>query len=158
MNDDLLALVKLRLEEILTFFGVNPKVKAEIQDETIDLKVEGDASSDAGGRLIGRHGETLQALQQIVTAIVKQHTTERVFVHLDIAGYKQGRTERLAEQVRAEAEKVTTSGEPQALKPMNASERRIVHMTLADMPAVYTESEGEGPNRHVIIKKNPPSS
>jgi spoIIIJ-associated protein len=149
MNDDLLALVKLRLEEILTFYGVNTSVKATFTDQTIDLKVD----SDLGGRLIGRHGETLQALQQIMIAIVKQHTDEHVYVHLDIADYKQGRDDRLSEQVRAEAAQVAASGEPHTLKPMNAAERRVVHMALADMPEVMTESEGEGLDRRVVIKK-----
>lgn len=149
MNDDLLALVKLRLEEILTFFEVNPKVKVDFADQTLNLEVEGDVD----GRLIGRRGETLHALQQIVTAIVKQNTDERVFVHLDIAGYKAGRAERLAEQVKAEAQKVAETGTPHTLKPMNAAERRIVHMALADMPEVVTESEGEGPARRVVIKR-----
>jgi spoIIIJ-associated protein len=149
MNDDLLALVKLRLEEMLTFFEINPQVAVTTDDETIELRVEG----DAGGRLIGRHGETLQALQQVMTAIVKQHATERVYVHLDVAGYLAGRTERLAAQVRADAEKVVETGEPKSLRPMNAAERRVVHMTLAEMPDVVTESEGEGPDRRVVIKK-----
>lgn len=149
MNDDLMALVKLRLEEILTFFEINPKVKLDFHDQTLELNVEGDVN----GRLIGRRGETLHALQQIVAAIVKQNTQEHIYVNLDIAGYKAGRAERLGEQVKAEAQKVLETGQPHTLKPMNAAERRIVHMALADMPEVSTDSEGEGLNRRVVIRK-----
>ncbi|HSH31167.1 MAG TPA: R3H domain-containing nucleic acid-binding protein [Candidatus Saccharimonadales bacterium] len=149
MNDDLLALAKLRLEEILTFFGVNTGVKAQFTGETIELSVDADVT----GRLIGHRGETLAALQQLLNAIVRGQTSERVFVSIDIAGYKKARANHLTDKVQLDAKKVLETGEPKYLRPMNAAERRIIHMALADMPEVVTESEGEGMGRRVVIKK-----
>ncbi|MBW3537869.1 KH domain-containing protein [Candidatus Parcubacteria bacterium] len=149
LNDDLLALAKLRLEEILTFFGVNTGVKAGFAGETIELSVE----TDVTGRLIGHRGETLAALQQLLNAMVRGQTSERVFVSIDIAGYKRSRAAHLTERVQADAKKVIETGETKYLRPMNAAERRLVHMALADLPEVFTESEGEGTGRRVVIKR-----
>ncbi len=146
--EDLAALAKLRLEEALAFFGVNVSAKVRLEESTIMLSVE----ADSGGRLIGRHGETLDALQQLINSIVRAHTTEPVYVNLDIAGYKKGRAEQLAQSAQADARKAVETGEPVRLRPMNAAERRVVHMALAEIPEVETESEGEGKERRVIIK------
>ncbi len=149
MNDDLVALAKLRLEETIAFFGLNVSVHATTRDNTIELSVD----TDTTGRLIGHRGETLGALQQLLNAIVRAHTDERIFVNIDIADYKKGRAEHLSEKVKDDARKVIETGTPKHLRPMNAAERRIVHMALADMVEVYTESEGEGRERCVVIKK-----
>ncbi len=149
MNDDLLALAKLRLEEILAFFGLNVKVAAEQNDNAIELAV----NADDTGHLIGHRGETLQALQQLMNAIVRAQTTERVFVNIDISDYKKGRAEHLTTKVQEDAQKVIETGEPKFLRPMNPAERRIVHMALAEIPEVETESEGEGHERRVVIRK-----
>ena len=149
MNDDLLALAKFRLEEMLTFFGVNVSVKVANSDDTIELSVD----TAPTGRLIGHRGETLEALQQLMNAIVRAQTSERVYVSIDVGDYKKSRAEQLALSVQTDARKVVETGEPKSLRPMNAAERRIVHMALADMPEVSTDSEGEGHDRRVVIKK-----
>lgn len=143
-----MALAKLRLEDILTFYGVNVSVKAVVNENTLELSVETDSSS----RLIGRHGETLDALQQLVNAIVRSHSAERLYVSIDIGDYKKNRAEQTTEQAQADARVVIETGEPKTLRPMNAAERRIVHMALADIPEVTTDSEGEGRERRVVIK------
>ena len=148
MKEETLALAKLRLEEILTFFEVNPSVSVASDGDTLEMKVDADKT----GRLIGHKGENLYALQQLMNAIVRAQSDERVFVNVDIADYKKERAEHLAEKVRADAQKVIETGEPRSLRPMTAAERRIVHMTLAEIPEVTTESEGEGPKRRVVIK------
>lgn len=147
--DDMMALAKLRLEEILTFFGVNAKVKAEVNEDTLELMVDAEDT----GRLIGRRGETLAALQQLINAIVRGASTEHIYVSIDIGNYKKGRAEHLTEQAKLDAQQVIESGEAKRLAPMNAAERRVVHMALADIPEVETESEGDGRNRRVIIKR-----
>jgi spoIIIJ-associated protein len=147
--DDLTALAKLRAEEIIAFFGANVSVAADQRDNAIELKVD----TDVTGRLIGHRGETLAAFQQLLNAIVRAHSTERVFVSIDVANYKQGRAEHLAEKVKEDAQKVIETGEPKFLHPMNAAERRVVHMALADISEVTTDSEGEGRDRRVVIRK-----
>jgi spoIIIJ-associated protein len=149
MNEDLLALAKLRFEELLAFFGVNVDAKVEEDGNTIRLS----ADTSDGGRLIGHRGETLSAIQHLVNMMVRTKTTERIFVNIDIAGYKQARVDHLMEQARAQAEEVRESGQEKKLRPMNAAERRIVHMALQDFPDLETESVGEDPHRRVVIKK-----
>jgi spoIIIJ-associated protein len=149
MSEDLQALAKLRLEEMLSFFGVNAAVKITEEDNAIRLNVEADTT----GRLIGHRGETLRALQHLLNVLVRARTTENVYISLDIAGYKQALADRLAAKAKQAAEEVIETGKEHYLRPMNAAERRIVHMALADISGVYTESTGEDPNRRVIIKK-----
>lgn len=149
MNDDLLALAKVRLEDILSFFEINADVKVSEEDEQIKLSVD----TDGGGRLIGRHGETLAALQHLLNALVRRQTTERVFVNLDVAGYKAAQAEKLAAKAKSLAEKAISTGQPQTMRPMTPAERRLVHMALADFSEIETESTGEDPYRRVVIKK-----
>ncbi len=146
--EDLAALAKLRLEEILAFFGLNVSARVRLEESTIHLSVD----TDSSGRLIGRHGETLDALQQLINSLVRAHTTEHVYISLDIADYKKGRAEQLTLDAQADARKAVETGQPVRLRPMNAAERRVVHMAIADMPEVETESEGDGRERRVIIK------
>lgn len=148
MNEDLLALTKLRLEEMLGFFGAGGEVKVTEIGNTILASV----STDDTGRLIGHRGETLNAFQHLLTALVRQQTSEPVYVNLDIAGYKQAQVERLAAKAKEYADKVISTGKEQHLRPMNPAERRIIHMTLQDFPEVTTESAGEGRDRRVVIK------
>jgi spoIIIJ-associated protein len=148
MTQDLSDLAKDYLESLLTYFGVNAHVTVSQNDQAIELAVD----SDTTGRLIGHRGETLAALQQLLNSMVRHKTGDNRYVSIDIANYKKARAEQLAEKVRADARRVSESGEPVRLHPMNAAERRVVHMTLAEVPEVTTESEGDGPERRVVIK------
>jgi spoIIIJ-associated protein len=148
MSEDLLALAKLRLEEMLAFFGETAAVKVTEADGVIETKVDVDST----GRLIGHHGETLAALQHLLNALVRAQTTESVYVSLDIAGYKQAQIERLAAKAKEYADRAISTGKEQYLRPMSPAERRIVHMTLATFPEITTESTGEGRDRRVIIR------
>lgn len=150
MSSDLAALGKLRLEELLTFFGVNTKVKVKEEDGRIELEVEDPNDS---GRLIGRHGETLQALQHLINMMVRNQSGEQVRVGVDISGYKKARGETLAAKAKETAAKVLESGKPVTLPPMNSGERRMVHMAVSEIEGIETESAGEPPRRYVIIKK-----
>jgi spoIIIJ-associated protein len=149
VRNDVIALAKLRLEELLTFFEVNTTVEVTDDGEQIELLVP----VDDGGRLIGRHGETLRAFQQIINTIVRGQTKEPIFISVDIAGYKKARTEAIETRAREAAERVIETGKPITLKPMLPAERRIVHNVLGEFPDIITESIGEDPNRQVVIKK-----
>ncbi len=149
MGQDVAALAKLRLEELLAFFGLNAKAKVTENDDVVELTIDADPS----GRLIGHHGETLRSLQHLVNAMVRAKTTEKVFVSVDIAGYKQSRLESAQATAKTAAEEVIVSGQPQTLPPMSAVERRAVHMVLAEIPEITTESTGQEPHRQVVIKK-----
>lgn len=101
--------------------------------------------------LIGRRGQTLEALDLLVNLIVAHRRGQRVPVVVDVERYRERRRESLQDLAYRFADRVRRAGRPAALKPMSAAERRIVHTTLAADPTVATHSEGEGAERHVVI-------
>lgn len=140
---------KKYLEDILSFFGLNTDVYATTEDnEVIELSVP---STHLNGFLIGQRGDTMRALQFVVSNALKNQGFEATRVNVDVADYKKARAERLAKQAEAWVKAVQESGEPLHLKPMNAADRRIVHKVASD-EGLATESEGEGRERHVVLK------
>ena len=111
-----------------------------------------DVDGDDSGLLIGRRGETLRALQFLVSFIASRRLGERVNLFVDVAGYQERRYETLRSLAQRVARRVASSGREVPLEPMPPNERRIVHMALADDPDVSTISEGMGDGRHVIIE------
>lgn len=125
-------------------------------DGDIDLDVENDRAVVAivGSRLqalIGPHGETLDALQELTRLAVQQKTGVRSRLMLDISGHRQNRRAELAGLARSTAERVLSDQEPARLAPMNPFERKVVHDTIAAIEGVRSESEGEEPNRRVVV-------
>ena len=145
---DLTATAKRRLEELVSFFGINAEVSVELTDEGIALDI---AASPDTPRLIGFHGETLRAIEFIMNQIIKRADGDSPRVSVDVAGYKLQRRELLEKEAREAAERVTTSGDEQELRPMNPAERRIVHMALRELPGITTESRGEDRERRIVI-------
>jgi spoIIIJ-associated protein len=103
------------------------------------------------GLLIGRRGETLRSLQFMVNLLVSRKVQKWPQVVVDVGNYRQRRQESLEGLARRMAERVRQSGRPLTLEPMGAYERRIVHLALRADPTVYTESNGEGENRKIVI-------
>ncbi len=125
-------------------------------DGDIDLDVENDRAMVAIiGKgltaLIGRNGETLDALQELTRLAVAQKTGNRSRLMLDVSGHRQARRTELAALAAETAERVRSSGEQTRLAPMNPFERKVVHDTVAAIDGVYSESEGEDPNRCVVV-------
>jgi spoIIIJ-associated protein len=110
---------------------------------------------DSMGALIGRRGETLQAFQFITQLLVNRRLGHWTRVLLDIEGYRSRRERYLKDTALRAAEKAMRYRESIELDPMIPSERRIVHLTLADHESVTTHSEGEGDNRRVIVEATP---
>lgn len=106
---------------------------------------------DELGLVIGRRGQTLDALQFLVNQAVNKDGGPRARIVLDAGGYRQRRAETLAALAERMADRAVRQGRNVALEPMNAYERRIVHMSLADDGTVHTHSEGEDPHRRIII-------
>ncbi|MEO6513565.1 MAG: R3H domain-containing nucleic acid-binding protein [Candidatus Saccharimonadales bacterium] len=146
--EEAIQYAKKYLEDTLSFFGLNVEVHATADDDVIQLSVP---SSHLNGFLIGQHGDTVRALQFIVSNALKSQGHEHTRVNVDVADYKKQRADRLTEQATDWLKKVQESGEPMELKPMNAADRRIVHK-LADEAGLVTASEGEGRDRHVVLK------
>jgi len=137
------------LAEILTRMGVD---KTEIsyipRQEGEYLEVTGPDLA----MLIGRHGNTLEALNLIFNNIINAGSrNNRRYFTIDAEGYRARRADALKELAIATMERAIREGKPQKLEPMLPSERKIVHITIAENPAVRTESEGEEPERRVVI-------
>ena len=150
MTPEVVALAQRRLEELVSFFGVNASTTATVNEE--ESRIELNIDSDTTGRLIGHHGETLRALEYILNMMMKE-AAPKVRFGVDVAGYRQARAEQIAEYAHKVASEVAETGEEVTLRPMNPAERRIVHMALADSTEVETESRGEPPHRLIVVKK-----
>ncbi len=101
--------------------------------------------------LIGRRGQALEALDLLVNLIVAHQHGRRIPVVVDIERYRERRVETLQDMARRMADRVRRTGHPLAMKPMSAAERRIIHTTLAEDGSVATHSEGEDPERRVVV-------
>lgn len=147
--DEAVLYAKKYLEDLLSFFGLNTDIYATTEDnEVIELHVP---STHMNGFLIGQHGETMRSLQFMVSNALKNNNFAVNRVNVDIAEYKKNRAERLVETAQGWLEKVKESGEPMHLKPMNAADRRTIHKLASDY-GLITESEGEGRDRHIVLK------
>jgi spoIIIJ-associated protein len=103
------------------------------------------------GVLIGRYGQTIDAVQYIVNAIVARREGERVEVTVDAAGYRERRRVMLERLALRSAERALSTGERVGLEPMTAVERKVVHVRLKEFDGVETSSEGTEPNRYVVV-------
>ena len=146
--EDAIQYAKKYLEDLLSFFGLNTDVYATTEDhEVIELNVP---STHLNGFLIGQQGDTMRALQYLVSNALRNSGFEYSRVNVDIADYKKARADQIAERTEDWIKKVQESGEPMELNPMNAADRRIVHKTANDA-GLTTESVGEGRDRHIIL-------
>lgn len=136
------------LKKILAFFG---ETESSIDEYDGD---EGELILDVNGGdlavLIGRHGRTLDALQMVLTSLMSSRIKFYYPIVVDIESYKTRRKNKLETIALSAAERACKQGRV-ALAPMNAYERRIVHMTLLGNESVTTHSEGEDPNRRVVV-------
>ncbi|MGY1708898.1 protein jag [Geodermatophilus sp. SYSU D00758] len=125
-------------------------------DGDIDLDVEGDRASVAIvggdlGDLVGSDGAVLEALQELTRLAVAQSTGVRSRLMLDVGGFRARRRSDLTSLAGETARRVATSGQPERLSPMNPFERKVVHDVIARVAGVRSESEGEEPNRRVVV-------
>jgi spoIIIJ-associated protein len=143
------------LQELLTKMGVKARVSTRPEEE---MPEEEDAppfildiTGDDLGVLIGRRGQTLQALQYITRLIVSREVQRWVSLVVDVEKYKARREKSLRQLAHRMAERVSFGGQPIALEPMSPHERRIIHLALRDHPIVTTKSIGKGEQRKVTI-------
>ena len=102
--------------------------------------------------LIGRHGQTLDAIQELSRQVVGHRLDQRIKVLVDVEDYRKRRAERIVERAQAAAEAALDSGSEQELEPMDALERKIAHDAVAEIEGVSTESRGEDPDRYVVVR------
>jgi spoIIIJ-associated protein len=147
--EESITYAKKYLEDLLSFFGLNTDVRAtNSDDEVIELNIP---STHLNGFLIGQRGETMHALQFLVSSALKNNSFEVTRVNIDVADYKHQRANRLMETAEEWVKSVKESGKEMSLRPMNAADRRTIHK-LADEHGLVTESVGEGRDRHIILK------
>jgi spoIIIJ-associated protein len=130
-------------------FDLGAQAKSVIDDEVVVVEVTGDNL----GLLVGPKGATLHAIEELVRTVVQRQTDGHgVRIHVDVAGYRAKRRAALADFTRNLAEKVLETGRAQALEPMSASDRKVVHDTAAEIDGITTISEGEDPRRRVVLR------
>jgi spoIIIJ-associated protein len=130
-------------------FDLGARAKSVIDEDVVVVEVTGDNL----GLLVGPKGATLHAIEELVRTVVQRQTDGHgVRIHVDVAGYRAKRRAALEEFTRSLAEKVLETGKPQALEPMSASDRKVVHDTAAEIDGIATESEGEDPRRRVVLR------
>lgn len=137
------------LKGILALFGETGSSIDEYDGENGELIL--DVNGGDLAVLIGRHGRTLDALQMVLTSLLSSRIKFYYPVVVDIESYKSRRRHKLEDIARSSAARAKQRGGKVSLAPMNAYERRIIHLALRDDDEVVTHSEGEEPDRHVVI-------
>ncbi|MBE6146751.1 MAG: KH domain-containing protein [Firmicutes bacterium] len=148
-KDDVIEFLKEYVKEIIQNMGLN-NVNLEVkkQPENVAITVYADNNSI----LIGKNGRTLEALTTITKQAIYKELGEYFHFTLDVSEYKIQQEKRLISLAKRVAREVASSKIPAKLDPMNSYERRIIHTALSENKKVMTESEGEHPNRCVVIK------
>ena len=146
--EDIVAYIKEFLANLTKDMGLEVTFESRIRDNQINIKMY----SDNNSILIGKNGQTLQALTTVIKQVVYNQIHSYPYLLLDVENYKEKQEkhlERLAKNIAREVAKTKNAVE---LENMNSYERRIIHNFLSENTKVYTESVGEEPNRHIVIK------
>lgn len=146
--EDVLEFAKNFLTDILTKMGLEVTFESKIRDKQIQIKMY----SDDNPILIGKDGRTLAALQTVIRSVIKTEFGSSPYISLDVENYKDRQIMYLEKTARRIAKEVRETKVAVELDNMNSYERRIVHNAASEITGVYTESVGEEPNRHVVIK------
>jgi spoIIIJ-associated protein len=138
---------------LLERMGLSAEIDWGEVDGVMYVDVFGGEESEGMGLLIGRHGQTLDALQEVVRSAVQRRTEARCRVIVDVEDYRKRRRSQLVEKARSVAARVRRTGRPERLEPMSPYERKIVHDAANTVDGIETSSEGEDPQRRVVIRR-----
>ena len=147
LPDDPVDRVEIVLDEVLEALDLDGEIVIDEEEDRIAARIEGDDL----GLLIGRRGQTIDALQMLCYRIAFRGAGERKRISVDAAGYRERRRETIERQADRAAERALETGREIELEPMSSVERKIVHDRLKDRPGLETFSEGEDPERCVIV-------
>lgn len=150
-STDKKELIKTIAKGILTLTGIKAKlgVEDDPENEAVVLDIE---AGEETGLLIGRHGETLQALQTVIGLAARQKLGEWARVIVNVGDWRQKEEDRLSSLALAAAARAKETGQPQPLYNLSAAQRRVVHLTLSSDPEIETASQGEGVERYLVVK------
>ena len=147
--EDQVELVGSFVRGVVAEFNTEATTDVRVEDDHVYVDVTGDDL----GLLIGQRGATLDALQELARTVVQRRSEEHaVRVSVDVAGFRAKRAAALEEFVRRVAAEVAETQTAQALEPMPASDRKIAHDAVNEIPGVVTTSEGVEPRRYVVIR------
>lgn len=149
LKDDLIEYVKTLLIDITSKMGLDANVEAKKRDDYLKFIL----FSDNNSILIGRNGQTLDAIQVIVRSSIQNLTGFRVNIIIDVKDYREKQQRNLERTIKNIAFNVKKTGVTSTLDPMNSYERRLVHSICSKIKGISTESIGEEPNRCITIKK-----
>ena len=135
------------LEELVNLMDLDVQVEIRSDAERIELNATGEDS----GRVIGKKGATLDALQFLINKMVNRFPEGRRHVIVDTGDYRERHDDGLVSMAKRQAERAVNEGKVVTLQPMNARDRRVVHMSLAKFEGVSTMSQGEGARRRIQI-------
>ena len=138
---------KEALQRIVDFITSEARIEVKNGEDRLEFNVEGGDT----GVLIGKRGQTLEAIQYLIEKVVNKHSEERIRIQVDVEGYLLTRKANLESLARRLADKARNSGKPSTLGQMNAHDRRIVHLALKDDSDVRTQSMGDGFYRKLVI-------
>lgn len=137
------------VRQIIELLGVSASAEVSHEDKTFQV----DISSDDSPLLIGKYGANLESLQFILAIRLKTLSGSDDFeIFVDVDNWRKAREDKLKKMAISVAEKVTESGTAENLYNLKPSERKVIHATLTDHPTVTTISEGEEPNRYLVVK------
>lgn len=145
---NLKAIEKLA-DDFFSLLGIKANIAIKAESDTINIDVSGDDL----GILIGFHGETLEALQLLLNLMVNKHLGRQEWVHviLDVGGWRQEREDALRKLLEEAVQRAQDTQESTSLPALSAPQRRFVHVLLQEYPSLESHSEGEEPDRHIII-------
>ncbi len=146
-ESDAAGRVRKMLEQIVAAVGVAAAIEVSEDDAGVHANLDGEDL----GLLIGRHGQTIDAIQHLAYRIAYRGEDERKRVTVDAAGYRERRAALLQQDADEAADEALQTGEPVALDAMNAVERRVVHEYLRDRDGIETYSEGAEPDRYLVV-------
>ena len=141
------------IEGLLERMGIAASVEPNLEDGTMYVDVIGPEPDDEDmGLLIGRHGQTLESLHELTRVVVAQRSGMRPRIIVDVEDYRKRQVDRLVARAREIAKRVADSGREEALEPMNPFLRKVVHDAVAGVTGVESGSEGEEPERRVVVR------
>ncbi len=146
-ENEVVALCESFLSDLFKAMNVDVELCSEYKDEMLFVELK----CEETGVLIGRRGQTLDALQYLTSLAVNKSTDEYTRISLDVANYREKRKNALQDLADRIAQKVQRTRSKYVLEPMNPYERRIIHSALQNYDNITTYSEGEDPYRHIVI-------
>ena len=152
LKQDVSSAPETILKEMLSRMGIDAEVESDFVDGSTHLNI----TTDSPALLIGKHGQTLDAIERLLNCIVNKASLVKRRVFVNTEGYRERREERLIEMAHQVAEKVRYTDREVVLAPMSARDRRIIHVALKGDGVVSTYSQGEGEMRRVVVTTQQP--